>query len=270
MNLAISNIAWRKEEEPMIADMLVHRGIHGVEVAPTKIWQNPTEVTPTEIMTYRQFWNAQGIEIVALQSLLFGRADLQLFQGENSRREMAEYLKKMITLAAALGAKVLVFGSPKNRQRGTITFEAALDTARDFFYELGTFASSHGVNFCIEPNASQYACDFVTTSVEGKRLVEEVESPGFGLHLDLACMMLEREDVSKALSDGMQFLRHVHVSAPNLGNVAEVPMADLSSLVSTLAQLNYKHWVSIEMREQAKPDQGNLEYVKSALEAVLF
>ena len=142
--------------------------------------------------------------------------------------------------------------------------------AKEFFYEVGIFAGSHGISLCIEPNADQYACDFVTTANEGKKLVELVQSPGFGLHLDLACMMLAHDDILPSLSDGMPFLRHVHVSAPNLGNVADVSRTELSSFLSALVQNNYQHWISIEMREQATIGQENFEYVKSALEAVLF
>ena len=270
MKLAISNIAWRKEEELAMADLFVQMGIRGVEVAATKIWENPTETTDAEIMAYREFWNSHGIEIVALQSLLFGKIGLTMFGSESSRREMADYLKRMVVLAASLGAKILVFGSPKNRQKGNLSSHDAVGVAREFFLEVGTFAASYGVRLCIEPNARKYACDFIMTAMEGRELIELVDSPGFGLHLDLACMMLENENIPETLKDNISFLHHVHMSAPDLGDVAKISKSNISSFLSTLAQNNYRHWVSIEMREQAALPQGNFEFVKNALKAVLL
>ena len=53
MKIAISNIAWQIEEEPAIANLLQQLNIKGVEIAPTKIWQNPLTTTDAEIKKYR-------------------------------------------------------------------------------------------------------------------------------------------------------------------------------------------------------------------------
>ena len=38
MKLAISNIAWDREDDPMIAEILRDCNVTGIEVAPSKIW----------------------------------------------------------------------------------------------------------------------------------------------------------------------------------------------------------------------------------------
>jgi sugar phosphate isomerase/epimerase len=120
MKIAISNIAWQIEEEPAIANLLQQLNIKGVEIAPTKIWQNPLTATDAEIKNYREFWQGYGIEIVAMQALLFGRNDLTIFESKEKRQATLSYLYKIIELGNKLGVNVLVFGSPKNRTIGDL------------------------------------------------------------------------------------------------------------------------------------------------------
>ncbi|MEY3826102.1 MAG: hypothetical protein RLZZ148_916 [Cyanobacteriota bacterium] len=98
MKIAISNIAWQIEEEPAIANLLQQLNIKGVEIAPTKIWQNPLTATDAEIKKYREFWQGYGIEIVAMQALLFGRNDLTIFESKEKRQATLSYLYIFIKL----------------------------------------------------------------------------------------------------------------------------------------------------------------------------
>ncbi len=216
MQLAVSNIAWPTELEHEAAKRLAALGLTGVEIAPTKVWREPVATSPLEAARYRGFWESHGLRIVALQSLLFGHNDLQLFQHAASRQAMFERLSGMIRLAALLGAEVLVFGSPKNRVVGTVAPVQAHCIALEFFRRLGQFAHDQGVWFCIEPNPSQYGCDFVTTAAEGLALVESVAQPGFGLHLDAGGMTLAGDNAHEVMPEAGKWWRHFHVSEPFL------------------------------------------------------
>src|SRR6185312_10786658 len=98
----------------------------------------------------------------SLQSLLFGRLDLQLFGDESSRTQLAEYMRRVIDFAHAVGARALVFGSPKNRTRGELPMPQAMSIATDFFASLADHARERGALICIEANPPGYGCDFVT------------------------------------------------------------------------------------------------------------
>ena len=86
MKLAISNIAWPHEAEPGAAEIMAANRIGGVEIAPTKIWPKPLTASDDEIDRYRRFWLNHGIQVVAIQSLLFGRPDLNIFGAAEKRR----------------------------------------------------------------------------------------------------------------------------------------------------------------------------------------
>src|SRR5438552_1722928 len=97
---------------------------------------------------------------------------------------MLEYLSKISWLGGQLGAGPLVFGSPKNRIRGDLTFDEALKIAVPFFRSAAGNAQKNGTILCLEPNPPEYGCDFVTNTREALSVVEQVAHPGFRLHLD--------------------------------------------------------------------------------------
>lgn len=248
MRLAVSNIAWTDAEEEEVADKLLELGVKYVEIAPTKLWEDPTSVSDKDAREYVQWWADRGITVVAFQSMLFSRPDLKLFESEENRHRTIDYLKEFIRLARVMNVKKLVFGSPKNRQRGDLPLNAAKTIAKAFFSELGEYAQKNGVVLCLEPNATQYNCDFITTAKDGDELVREVSSAGFGLHLDTACMQLAGDPIEGAIRSSADILQHYHISAPMLGEVSEDTDIDHASAAKALREIEYEGFVSIEMR----------------------
>ncbi len=76
MKIALSNIAWEHSENDAIAKILQAYDIHGLEIAPTKIWKDPTRVTKNDISSYKKYWNKKNIEIIAMQSLLYSQSTI--------------------------------------------------------------------------------------------------------------------------------------------------------------------------------------------------
>lgn len=261
MKIAISNIAWTNEQEESVAELLKNLGVKFVEIAPTKKWQDPNQASADEIAECVKFWQNQNLKIVAMQSMLFNRPDLQIFKNEKLRQETLNYLSKFIELAAKLGVKAMVFGSPKNRQRGTLGKKEAFVVAKDFFTELGKIAENNNIYFCIEPNPTDYSCDFITTAEEGIELVNAINSRGIGLHLDTACMMLSGDNISDSIKNAGDILKHFHVSTPSLGPVTSEFSSQYNEAKKALENIEYDGFVSIEMRPVE-----NLNSVEEAVE----
>ena len=262
MKLAISNIAWLKEEEPAVAKVLKDLGVKYIEIAPTKQWQDPTKAPDAEVEEYKKWWAGYGIEVVAFQSMLFNRPDLKLFESRENRMECLHYLQDFIALAGKMGAKSMVFGSPRNRQKGEVSEADAYAVASDFFSEVGRTADEHGVSFCIEPNATQYACDFITNAKEGIDFVNRVNAKGFGLHLDIACMTLAKDNIERSITEAAPILEHFHISSPMLETVEDRPDVHHREAADALRRIGYDKFVSIEMR----PLEGHgVERVKNAV-----
>jgi sugar phosphate isomerase/epimerase len=265
MKISISNIAWDLSEEETIAGLLQQKKIQGVEIAPTKVWTSPLEAGPEEVSAYRRCWRERGISIIAFQALLFGHPEMTLFEKKEKREQTFQYLSGIMELAQALGAGVLVFGSPKNRLRGNRDPETVMDEAVEFFRRLGEEALRHNTLFCIEPNAAEYGCDFIRTAREGRDLVKRVNHQGFRLHLDAGILTMNKEPYEMVLDDCMDTMAHFHISEPQLSLVGE-GATDHPRIASHLKKAGYQGWVSIEMRNGLL--SSNPEAVEKALDFV--
>lgn len=262
MKLAISNIAWKPEENDRILPVLKQYGVTGIEVAPPLLFQDPANPPIDSIRSVRDYWKDNGLEIVAMQSLLFGHPEMMVFGDESVRRRTLSYLKKIIRVASKLGVRAIVFGSPRNRQVGAMERGYANEIAREFFYELATEAYEFGMSFCIEPNATGYNCDFVTDTTEAVNLVSKVDHPGFGMNLDAGVITMNNESWSEALTLAGPYIRHFHISEPFLKKIVD-DKSGHELIGNELRRHGYDGWVSIEMQSGLGAD--NVEVVRECL-----
>lgn len=247
MKLAISNIAWPTSADAGVADMLVAQGVAGIEIAPTKIWPRPTEATDAELDSYRAFWESRGLPIVAAQSLLFGLPEMKLFADADTRKKTLDYLAAMARVCGRLGAGPLVFGSPKNRQRGAMPADRAWPIAVEFFSELADAAEREGTVIVLEANPPEYGADFITHAAEALAMVRAVNRTGLRLHLDAACMTLAGDDLG-IIAESRAELRHFHASEPQLSPLGTGGVVH-DSMAAHLRSAVYGGFVSVEMRE---------------------
>jgi D-psicose/D-tagatose/L-ribulose 3-epimerase len=265
MKLAISNIAWNKEEEKDIVPLLKKYEIPAIEIAPTMIWSEPTKASAQSINQYRKFWNNEGIDIVSTQALLFGHPELKIFEDETTRKKTLLYIEKMIQVCSMLGVQDVIFGSPANRDKGNLQAQTALEIAEEFFYKIGEIAQAHNIYFCIEPIPEEYGTNFINNSNEGMALVKKVNHPYFKLHLDSAALTIANEDYQKAINNSFPYLRHIHISERNLLPIGSTDV-DHATIAKVLNDLRFNHWLSIEMRR--KENESNREVVEETLKYV--
>lgn len=263
MKLSISNIGWEIHEDKEVFELIQRYGFEGIELAPPKIFKDPANATDKEIRDYLSYINMYGFKFPAMQSLLFGKPELKIF--DDSRGDTLEYLKKIIELAQKLDVKVLVFGSPKNRFIGDMPKDEAKKIAIDFFKELGEYAHSKERCFCIEPNAKEYGCDFITNTDEAIKLVKEVSSKGFRLHIDSAVMAMNGENIEENLKIALPYTEHFHISEPFLELITN-NKTNHEEFAKTLKSLNYDKWISIEMKNGVM--DSNIEAIENSLEYI--
>jgi len=264
MKLSVSNIAWNTEEEQEIFEWLQANGVSGIEMAPTKIWPAWQGASQEEAMIIQKEYEKKGFKIPALQAILFDKPDLQVFGDTASQAELIIHLDNVASLAKGFGAKVLVFGSPKNRDIGTLSKEQAFLNGVDFFRRAGEVCAKWDVQLCLEPNPSIYNCNFMTQWSEVLEMVNAVSHQAVCVHLDTACISLEGDDVIDAIEQCAEKITHFHVTEPNLGDFS-TPSLDHAAIGKALKDINYDGWLSIEMRRSDNP----INSVKNAVLQVL-
>lgn len=249
MKLAISNIAWEKHDDPKILKKLKSYDVEGIEVAPTKIWANWDGATPHNAEAYRKQMANEGFVIPAMQAILFGRHDLQIFEPE-CHTFFLEHIKFVADLSAGLGAKVLVLGAPKNRRRGQIAMSQAVEIAREFLCQAGEICSSRGCCIGLEHNPVEYGCDFITNVADARELVDLVNHKGVQLHLDSAGIHMCGGEITEIIKNAGPFV-HYHISEPMLEPIQNCDV-DHANAFNALKEINYAGWVSIEMKQPPK------------------
>lgn len=247
MELAVSNIAWNVEKDRAVIDILASYRIAAIEVAPTKYWPAPCAPSVENVQQVRSFWESAGLRVRAMQSMLFGMPQLNIFQAGQAA-ETRDYLHRILDVGSNLGATRFVFGSPRNRDPGGLEERAARSLAVDFFRGLALVAADLGAVVCIEPNPKEYGCRFLTNSSEALTVAREVNHPGFGINLDSGIMLLNGESPDEVVPAVAPWLKHFHVSHPHLLPVVDDGPVNHALFAAALRSARYEGCVSVEMR----------------------
>jgi len=260
VKLSISNIAWRDFEDIQIYELMQKYGFTGLEVAPGRV--SPDGNYSQEFAkVFRDKISRYDISVVSMQSLHFGRNDLQLFESQSSRNGLLELSKERIDFAKHLGSPVLVFGSPKNRSYKESIKEKVDEIAMSFFANLGDYAASNNITICVEANPSVYGTNFLTTTKQASRFVRRLNSPGIKLNMDLGTMTINGEDYQSTIRDNVDIASHFHISEPMLEHVYE--KSYIKTAINTLAETEYNGWLSIEMKPLS--EESSLDFVEQSL-----
>lgn len=266
MRLSISNIAWDPAEDAEVAVLLRRYAVDAIDVAPSKYFPDMRAVNDAQTSRVKRFWQNEGIEIVGMQSLLYGTSGLNLFGPMPVREAMLKHLAVVCHIAQKLGARHLVFGSPRNRDRLGLSDEAARIIAVDFFRALGDIAERYGTRICLEPNPPRYGANFMIEIADTAEVVEAVSHPAIRMQLDTGALTIAGEDIWVAMTRYGRLIGHVHASEPDL-----LPLGDGGTAHRLIAEALRVHRpesvVCIEML--ATVDEPHLQSIERSLRTAI-
>lgn len=246
MILAASNIGWTSAEDKLAINTLCKVGIDAIEVAPSRIFSDPATATIKDAEVIRSAWCNEKLPIVSMQSLLYRQNKLTVFGDSADKKAFIKYISQVIILAGALGAGPLVFGSPKNRLKGEMSFKQAKAKAIPLFREIGDLCGKAETCFCIEANAQAYGCDFMTTIREVADVVVAVDHPHVSVVADTGNMLMAGDSLDDFASV-CETVSHIHISAPQLAPITNEEFF-LSNMATKLLECKYDGVVTLEMR----------------------
>jgi sugar phosphate isomerase/epimerase len=252
-------------------------GYAGVEIAPFTFapHDEPIDirtVPPERFVDVRSMAEDAGLEIIGLHWLLAKTDGLYLTSPDPTvRRRTAEYLSKLAEVCADLGGKVMVLGSPKQRNLlPGVSYEDAEAYAVEVLHGAIGACAQYGVTIGVEPLGPADG-DFLLTAKAGIRLVQLVNSPHCKLHLDVKAMSSEGKPVPEIIRDSKQWMIHFHANDPNLlgPGMGDV---DFRPIFAALKETNYDGWVSVEVfKYEPSPDEiarRSIEYMRRIEAAV--
>ncbi|MCL9670158.1 TIM barrel protein [Citrobacter sp. MNAZ 1397] len=258
MRISISNLAWDVREDVDVLSLLKEFQVDAIDIAPGKYFPEPAKATTADILTVKTWWKEQGVDIIGMQSLLFGTTGLNVFGSQAVQEKLLEHLADICRIGSVLGATRLVFGSPKNRDCSGLSAAETERVAHTFFRRLGNIAADQGVIVCLEPNPAVYGANFMTTSSETCDVVTAIAHPNIKMQLDTGAVIINRESIEAVVAQAKDVIGHVHISEAQLATVgdtfpghaalAEVLKTQLATFPATIEMLATKeesHLVSI-------------------------
>ena len=94
------------------------------------------------------------------------------------------------------------------------TRNAAVDRAIQSLREAAVVAQQQGVNLCVEV-VNRFESPLVNTCAEAMRVIQAIDSPRVGIHLDTFHMNIEEADMGKAIRLAGKHLIHFHACENN-------------------------------------------------------
>ncbi|WP_376098936.1 sugar phosphate isomerase/epimerase family protein [Roseomonas sp. CCTCC AB2023176] len=246
LRIALCNEVVRDLSFAAQCDLAARLGYDGLEVAPfTLDAEAPHRLDAPRRAELRRAAADAGIPITSLHWLLVAPAGLSICTDDAALLDRTrEVIRGLIVLAAELGARVLVHGSPAQRPvrdaEGAARAEETLRLA-------GEWSQDAGVTYCLEPlDAGQTS--WARTVQEAAGIVRRVASPGLATMIDVsAAGNGEFEPVTDLLDRWLPtgLIRHVHFNdrnrrGPGQGDDRFAP------IVAALNRHGYDGWCAVE------------------------
>ena len=273
MKFAICNETYQGLSFEKTCEHIASTGYDAVEIAPFTLMDDPRNLTETDAARIGKIATQAGLEVVGLHWLLVKPEGLHLTAVDDEiRLRTAEFAMHLARICGAMGGKIMVWGSPKQRSlEDHWNYDDAVDRAAEVLRPVSEVCSEVGVTIAMEPLGPKET-NFLTTAEETVRLIEKIDHPAFRLHLDVKAMSAEEKSIPEIIRESAGQVVHFHANDPNrrgpgFGEVKFEPIA------AALKEINYGGYVSVEVFDYS-PDPGtiareSLAYLRETFRTVL-
>jgi sugar phosphate isomerase/epimerase len=247
MKFAICNETYQGWEFGRTCEHIAATGYDGVEIAPFTLKDDPREITESEAQACGERARETGLEVVGLHWLLVKPAWLNLTTPDPLlAKDSVAFGKHLARTCAAMGGKIMVWGSPKQRMLDDgWDYDEAAARAADTLRQISQTCAECDVTIAMEP-LSRKETNFLNTAEETVSLIERVDHPNCRLHLDVKAMSDEQKPIPQIIEESKNHTVHFHANDPNLrgpgtGEVKFEPIAE------ALEATGYGGYVSVEV-----------------------
>jgi sugar phosphate isomerase/epimerase len=281
MKFALCNEMFEARPMAEVCSVARRLGYHGIEIAPFTLAPSATEVSPKQRREIRKVIQDHGLEVVGLH-WLFAKTPLPLHMTTPDQalwQRTRDYLAALLDLCGDLGGKVLVVGSPKQRNiLENQTPKGAWRRAVEMLSLVIDQAEDLGLTICLEP-LPPADTNFINTVEDGMKMVRQIDHPNLKIHLDVNAMSSEPvgwavptttlstselvgtahptatdvrpPNLGHAVANVIRSVRatdigHFHVNDPNLYGPG-MGAVDYAPIAEAVRDVGYDKWLSVEV-----------------------
>ena len=214
LNLSISHLGWRKNENKDVIKILNKNKIKHIDIVLGRYFNDIEKLDNKKILALKNFWKKNGIKIHGMQSILYGYEGFNIFKSESDRNTLLRVIKSINQIAKKLGVKFITFGCPKNRFRSK---NQSIDLAVDFFRQISKNLSKD-ISLCIEPIPKIYNNNFLINTKDVLNFLKKVNRKNILCQLDMSAMKINNDNLRNILKF-KKYIGHVHISEINLNKI---------------------------------------------------
>ncbi len=246
-------------------------GYDGLEIAPFTLAESPELIDAEESRRLRRIVESSGLVVTGLHWLLVKPAGLSVTTPDAAvRRRTIEVVTRLVGLCAELGGKVLVHGSPKQREVAPgETHAVALARLQDFLAEVADVAAAMDVVYCIEPLSARET-SVINTVAEAAALVREIDRPSLRTMIDCsAAGQSEAQSVPELIDTWLPtgLIAHVQLNDPNRRAPGQGQMR-FAPIFAALQRHGYDGTVAVEPFDYVPDGPGAAAFAAGYLRGV--
>lgn len=257
---------WKLEDAMTYA---ARAGYDAIEIAPFTIAKYVREISPDRRVEIRDAAARTGIAISGIHWVLVQAEGMYLNHPEvQVRQRTAKYFCDLVEFCADLGGRVIVVGSPKQRNvMAGVTLQQAWQWAADSFRDAVKRAEDRGVTICFEPLAP-VETNFINTAADAIRFTQQIGSKNFKIILDVKAMCSEAKPIPQIIRESWPHFAYFHANDANLKGpgFGEV---DFKPIAAALKEVGYDGTVSVEVfKFEEGPEviaTKSLEYLRKVI-----
>lgn len=272
MKFAVCNELFRDWPHEKAFAFAAECGYDGIEIAPFTISNFVTDVGRRERRKLRKLAEKNHLEVAGLHWLLAKTEGFHLTSADKSvRKATADYLGELARFCAELGGKVMIFGSPQQRnlQEG-VTLEEGMKYAAEVFQAAVPVLEETDVTIGLEPLGPKET-DILVFAADAIKLSDMVDSPRVQIMLDCKASVKEPVPLPDLIRKYHARMVHFHANDPNLRGPGMGEM-DFVPIFKALREVDYSAWVSVEVFDyDPGPERlarESIDYMKKVLAQV--
>ena len=229
-------------------DLAARLGYDGLEIAPFTLGDDPPALSSHQRTALRRAAADAGISITSLHYLLRAPGGLSITSADAAtRRRTQDVMAALCALAADLGAKVLIHGSPDQRKLDAGDEPAGRQHGIEAFAAVADAAERHGVIYCVEP-LSRDQTAYINTVAEAAEIVRTINRPGLRTMIDCSSAGLTETEtlpalIRKWIPTGL--VAHIHFNDPNRRGPGDGAL-DFAPILRALSATGYAGDSAIE------------------------
>jgi D-psicose/D-tagatose/L-ribulose 3-epimerase len=274
MKISLCNEVLAEYDFAQQCDIACKLGYDGIELAPLTVSDNPHLMPAAQRSELRRIAADSGVPITGLHYILRAPAGLSITSRDKAQRERTiEVMKALCDLAADLGARTMVHGSPDQRRLEAGNEIDGRRRAIDCWAAMAPTAEQAGVVYCIEALAPP-AANFINTVEEAVGIVKTIGSPAIVTMIDCsAAGAFEKEPVADLIRRYVPtgLIGHMHFNDPNRRGPGD-GVLQYGPILKALSEVNYRGNAGIEpfvyIPNGLATAARNIGYIRGVLDGI--